>query len=305
MGPRPSLIVALLAIEVGGACAGAVRGAPGAPAAPGPSAIDAAFTARFREAEDLYQNGQVAQAAALFDGIADTAVAPDSKAQAELVGKAMDRAVACYQELANDQRSRPVPVAEGVPIPIQGVDADVVRAAERARKHLGDDSPRATELGYVLGRIYYVYNRHDQALAAFAPIVERHPESELACGAASLTLDIYNGRQDYALVADTAQAFLRDARLVCDDKQRASFERLLAGASFKLIEADAQEGAEPGAVAAAYLAFADKFVGSELVCPAIHNASVSYRAAERPADESRVRKLLLRRCSEWMKRKGS
>ena len=51
-------------------------------------------------------------------------------------------------------------------------------------------------------------------------IVKNHPESDVACYSANLTLDIYNGLKDFTSLRDVAFAYIENAKLSCGEIER-------------------------------------------------------------------------------------
>ena len=265
---------------------------------------DTSPRARLGEADKLYQQGNIADAASLYDSVAEVDPQAGDASQRALALSAAEKAVLCYQELTKDRLARAPAVAVGVPVPMRDNEAKLAHAAERLLKYVEDNKERASNVHNLLGRLYFWHNRLDEALTHLTEVVSEVPEQAIACQAAHLSLDIHNAREDYATLADAAQALATNDRLACTTQQKATFSQVAEQAAFKSIERTYQGNAKPQEAAEAYLRFAEQHPASDLSCAAIHNATVSYHAAKQPSDEARVRKLLSRRCGDWMKRNG-
>jgi tetratricopeptide (TPR) repeat protein len=149
--------------------------------------------------------------------------------------------------------------------------------------------PRAADVIFREGSIYYQNHHFDDALAIFNKIAKENPQHRTAPTAAHLVLDIYNIRKDYSGLTQVAEGFYKQAGLG-DSQFKSEMKQIMGEVDFKQIEPLEKENkwAEAGE---AYFKFYQANPTSNLAEKSLYNAFVSFEKAEnaaRAAESARV-----------------
>ncbi len=153
----------------------------------------------------------------------------------------------------------------------------------------GDD---IVGIRYKMARIYYLFNHYDKAAPAFHDIVYNHPTDPVACYAANLTIDIYNGQANYAKLQELTREYINNKELSCGEKERAAFAVIEVKATFMLAQALEQKE-EFLAAADAYMDFYKRYPNSEYAVLAVSNAAVCYDKGSKIEDAINTRLYLI------------
>lgn len=138
-------------------------------------------------------------------------------------------------------------------------------------------SEKYVEIKFKIGRLYYSYNRFDEALPVFESIVKTHPKTQSAVYSANLILDIYNLKKDYVGLAKAGKDFMSTPAL-----SQAGFDVDIKGivekAGFKMGQ-DLEVSKDYLGSAKAFDVFVQQNPKSSLVTSAQFNAAVNYERA--------------------------
>ncbi|NBX94002.1 MAG: hypothetical protein EBQ85_12295 [Proteobacteria bacterium] len=153
------------------------------------------------------------------------------------------------------------------------------------------NGPRATDVTFREGSIYYQNHHFDEAMNVFQGIVKNNPKHRTASTAAHLVLDIYNIRKDYSNLTETAQAFYRQPDLG-DANFKSEMKQIMGEVDFKQIEPLEKENkwAEAGD---AYFKFFQSNSNSSLAEKALYNAFVSFEKADNAARASETARIFV------------
>ncbi|RYF11854.1 MAG: tetratricopeptide repeat protein, partial [Deltaproteobacteria bacterium] len=179
------------------------------------------------------------------------------------------------------------------PKPIPQIKQSLIDACGRYIEYVGKQGDKIVEIRYKMARIYYTYNHFDKAAPAFDDIVKNHAESPVACYAANLALDIYNGQKDYQALKDASHAYLDNHRLACGEEDRRRFARIELQSSFHLIKTSLEDNKRYIAAANAYMQLYRDHPADELADDAIYNAAVNYDLGNRLDKANEVRRFLV------------
>lgn len=149
--------------------------------------------------------------------------------------------------------------------------------------------PRAADVVFREGSIYYQNHHFDEALKIFNKIAKENPQHRTAPTAAHLVLDIYNIRKDYGGLTQVAEGFYKQSGLG-DAQFKSEMKQIMGEVDFKQIEPLEKENkwAEAGE---AYFKFYQANPTSNLAEKSLYNAFVSFEKAEssaRAAESARV-----------------
>ncbi|NDD03277.1 MAG: hypothetical protein EB078_00080 [Proteobacteria bacterium] len=153
------------------------------------------------------------------------------------------------------------------------------------------NGPRATDVTFREGSIYYQNHHFDEAMNVFQGIVKNNPKHRTASTAAHLVLDIYNIRKDYSNLTETAQALYRQPDLG-DANFKSEMKQIMGEVDFKQIEPLEKENkwAEAGD---AYFKFFQSNSNSSLAEKALYNAFVSFEKADNAARASETARIFV------------
>jgi len=256
--------------------------------------VNYVFYMRFYYAEVLYKLEEFLDAARNYDIVVDMDPHPKDAKKKELVLAAAEESVRAFDEVvADEDRKKPPELGGTEPKDIPPLKLDLIRACKRYIDYVGSEGEKIVEIRYKMARIYYTYNHFEQAAPAFNDIVTNHPTNSVACYAANLVLDIYNGKKDYRNLRDSSRAYLASKDLACGDDDKKKFADIEEKSSFFLIKADFEEKKKYVAAANAYLDFYKNFPKSELNDDAVYNAAVNYDLGNRLDKANEVRKFLV------------
>lgn len=256
--------------------------------------VNYVFFMRFYYAEVLYQLEEFLEAARNYDKVVAMNPTPKEAREKTIVLAAAEEAVRSYDELVQDlDRKNPPEIAGTEPKPIPQIKQDLISACQRYIQYVGSQGEKIVEIRYKMARIYYTYNHFDQAAPAFEDIVKNHPDNKVACYAANLTLDIYNGTQNYRGLQKASRTFSENKKLSCGDAERAKFAKIEQESTFKLIKTEYEDKKKFSDAAKAYMQFYKAFPQSELADDAVYNAAVNYDLGNRLDKANEVRRFLV------------
>jgi outer membrane protein assembly factor BamD (BamD/ComL family) len=219
---------------------------------------------------------------------------PKDKKRKEIVLVAAEESVRSYRELVEDlDRKNPPEISGTKPKTIPEVKQRLIHSCHRYIDYVGSEGEKIVEIRYMMARIYYTYNHFDQAAPAFNDIVANHPTHEVACYAANLALDIYNGEKNYRALKTTSRAYLDNKRLACGEEDRKKFAQIEEQSSFKLIKTELEDKKRYLAAAKAYLQYYKAFPNGEFADDSVYNAAVNYDLAQRLDKANEVRQFLV------------
>jgi tetratricopeptide (TPR) repeat protein len=165
----------------------------------------------------------------------------------------------------------------------------------------------------MLGRLWYVHDRFDEALAAFGPVIEEHPGDELAGYAAMLSLDILNLQKAYKRMEKLVRIWSEIPALMQHEQVADSVRRILPQVVYKVCDeafVGARQPAEFVGAAEKYLGFVDEFPAHGFADAALSSAAVCFKEAgryERAAEtyrrlvEAYPKSALAGRAREWLR----
>lgn len=256
--------------------------------------VNYVFFMRFYFAEVLFKLEEFLAAARNYDMVVDMNPHPKKKRERDIVFGAAEEAVRSYDELVQDLDRKDPPEISGTDAkPIPDIKNDLIRACRRYIEYAGSAGEKIVEIRFKMARIFYTYNHFDEAAPAFDDIVANHPESEVACYAANLTLDIYNGAKNFKALRGASKSYLANDRLSCGDKDRTKFAGIVEKSSYNLVKSEYEDKKRYLAAANAYLRFYKEFPKSDLADDAVYNAAVNYDLGNRLDKANEVRKFLV------------
>jgi TolA-binding protein len=252
------------------------------------------FFMRYYYAEVLYKLEQFLPAAQNYEAVVALDPKPTEAKHKEVVLAAAEEAVRAYDEVAVDlDRKNPPEVSGTQEKPIPDLKLHLIAACRRYIDTVGKQGDKIVEIRYKMARIYYTYNHFAEAAPAFNDIVENHPESSVACYAANLVLDVYNGKKDYTGLRDASRAYIASKRLACGDDDRRRFMKIEEQSTFYLIKQQLEDSQKYVAAGNAYMLFYRDHSKSELADDAVYNAAVNYDLGNRLGKANEVRRFLV------------
>ncbi len=257
-------------------------------------ALNNEFLMRFYFAEVLYDQGLYLEAAREYEGVSATGFVPETEHERRILEGAAEEAIRAYDKwITRDERKHPVKVKGTRPHTIPQVKRDFIAACERYLREAGGNEDKNVSVRYKMARVYYAYNHFDKAAPAFNDIVKNHPGNGVACYAANLTLDIYNGLKDYAALRDVAFSYKNNGSLACGPRERAKFQDIGERASFRWIKSEFEDVGDFKRAAEAYVAFRRSYPRSSLADDAIYNASMNLSRSGEELKAQQLRELVI------------
>jgi TolA-binding protein len=138
-------------------------------------------------------------------------------------------------------------------------------------------SPKAAEIKFRVGRLYYQHNQFDKAIPYFKEIVRAYPKTKYADYSANLLLDAYNLKKDYSGLEKAGQELLAEPS-IAGSAAGNDIRNVLEKAQFKKAQ-DLEVSKDYGGSAAQFEAFAKQNPTSPLTSAAHFNAGVNYERA--------------------------
>lgn len=257
--------------------------------------VNYVFFMRFYFAEVLYKLEKFQDAAENYDRVVAMNPTPEKKRERDIVLAAAEESVRSWDELAQDEdRKSPPKISGREPKKIPGIKQKLIDSCTRYIDYVGKRGERIVEIRYKVARIYYTYNHFDRAAPAFDDIVKNHPQHEVACYAANLALDIYNGEKNYRALMDSTRGYLSDGKLSCGEEDRKRFSRIEEQASFQVVKDEYEAKKKYVRAGNAYMAFYRRYPKSEFADDAVYNAAVSYDSGNRLDKANEVRRFLVK-----------
>ena len=256
----------------------------------------AAYKMRFNYAEILYREKQFEKAAEQYDLVA----AADPKGQfLKLSAFASVQAWEQIVEGANGDVSpekdkagvTPDRLASGKPKlhdlgkieklekgktyteePIPENEQKLAQACERFVKVLPKDED-VVKVKFKEARVFFIHNHFDEAATRFAEIIQRWPNDKLGRMAATLVLESFNVRGDWAQLNKYARSFKKNDVLMKDATFAKETQDFVEGSSFKMVQAT-EKGGDLAAAGEGYRAFVQEFPKSQFAAIALYDAMV-------------------------------
>ncbi len=252
------------------------------------------FFMRFYFAEVLFEQGDFLAAARSYDAVVQLNSNPKTERERTLLEAAAEEAVRSYEEYIASSERKKNRRARGIePRPIPQVKKELVAACGRYIELVGGKGDKIVPIRYKVARVYYTYNHFDKAAPAFDDIVKNHPRSDVACYAANLTLDIYNGLGDFVALKQIAFEYVRNSKLACDEKQRSSIREIGENAAFKVIEVELAKTKNFSEAASAFVAYQQEYPDGNLADDAIFNAALNFELGGKEGMAHKMRELLV------------
>lgn len=263
---------------------------------PKPNAtVNYVFFMRYRYANVLFAEESFLKAATNYEAVVDMNPNPAKKKDRLVVLRAAEDAVRAYDELVSDLDRKNPPVIGGNTIkPIPKIKKRLINACKRYIKYVGAEGDRIVEIRYKMARIYYTYNHLNLAAPAFHDIVKNHPGNEVACYAANLALDIYNGAKDYAALRRSARSYARNSKLACTAKDEGGFREIEEQATFLLIKKQYEAKKLYVKAGNAFMDFYRQYKGSKFAIEAVYNSAVNYDLGQRLDKANDIREFLVK-----------
>ena len=252
------------------------------------------FFMHFYYAEVLFKLEHFAEAARSYEAVVRSNPHPTDVKQKQVVLAASEEAVRAYDEIVTDTDAKHPPSISGVdPKPIPALKQSLLAACQRYIDNFGQTGDKSVEIRYKMARIYYTYNYFDKAAPAFDDIVQNHPTSPVACYAANLALDIYNGQKNYQALKLASRSYLDNQHLACGEQDRHRFGRIEEQSTFSLLKQQLEDKKKYIAAANAYLQFYRDHPTGELADDAVYNAAVNFDLGNRLDKANEVRRFLV------------
>ncbi len=256
--------------------------------------VNYVFFMRFYYAEVLYKLEEFLEAARNYDKVVDMNPHPKEEKEKQITLAAAEESVRAYDELVQDlDRKNPPEISGNDPKPIPQIKLDLIKSCERYISYVGSAGDKIVEIRYKMARIYYTYNHFDRAAPAFDDIVKNHPDHSVACYAANLVLDIWNGRKDFKQLKEASRSYVDNKKLACGDEDRQKFAKIEEQSSFFLVKVEFEDKKKYIGAANAYMAFYKDYPKSEYADDAVFNATVNYDLGNRLDKANEVRKFLV------------
>ena len=213
---------------------------------------------------------------------------PEKKKQKLMVEASAGNAVRALSDVVSYQeKMKPIKIKGNKKVKLSAIYQKLIDACLtyiKYRPH-GDD---IVEIRYKMARIYYLFNHFERAAPAFNELVKNHPENEVACYAANLTIDIYTGQDDFHNLKRVSREYLDNKKLNCTNKDRKVFGEIEMKSTFKLAEhLDKEEKFIEAAQA--YLAFHKLFPNSKFTVLSVNNAAVAWDKGNKIKDAINTR----------------
>ncbi|MEC9465005.1 MAG: tetratricopeptide repeat protein, partial [Myxococcota bacterium] len=242
--------------------------------------VDYGFYVRFYRGELLVQLDRPLEAADSFMEALDRAPKKPTPQELKLIKVSAEEGVRAYDRvlrtMASDKDAKSV-----------GVARKFLTATERYLDLIHGPLDRfSLDILYRTGRIHYEAGDLVAAKAAFQTVVTKGAGNAVACFAANLVLDIYNGAGDFESLESEARRFSSMKSLGCKPDELQGFRRLAEQAAFKRVRE--KVGGESGELAEAYLEFHRRYGKSELADDALYNAALE---VEKQGDDAQAKAL--------------
>ncbi len=242
--------------------------------------VDYGFYVRFYRGELLVQLDRPLEAADSFMEALDRAPKKPTPQELKLIKVSAEEGVRAYDRvlrtMASDKDAKSV-----------GVARKFLTATERYLDlNHGPLDRFSLDILYRTGRIHYEAGDLVAAKAAFQTVVTKGAGNAVACFAANLVLDIYNGAGDFESLESEARRFSSMKSLGCKPDELQGFRRLAEQAAFKRVRE--KVGGESGELAEAYLEFHRRYGKSELADDALYNAALE---VEKQGDDAQAKAL--------------
>lgn len=256
--------------------------------------VNYVFFMRFYYAEILYKLEDFGEAAANYSQIVLDNPHPKDQREKEIVLAAAEEAVRAYDELVDDLDRQSPPVIDGTEAKdIPKIKQELIAACKRYIETVGEVGEKIVEIRYKMARIYYTYNHFKEAAPAFDDIVANHSEHAVACYAANLALDIYNGAKDYTKLKAASRSYLNNEKLACGAEDRRRFSQIEEQSAFRLIQLTYEEPKKYIEAGNMYLQFSKEYPSSEWADDAIYNAAVNFDHGNKLDKANEVRAFLV------------
>lgn len=157
---------------------------------------------RFYYAELLYDMGKYAKATSNYLWVSENA--PKSKYYEQSVLNAI---LSIEKSLPDQKSINKVVGKSDVPI---ALDKNSKMFEKVAKKYfeIFPKSKNTVEVKFKLASLYYSYNQYDKAVPIYMDIIKNHSDSKLAQNSGHIVLDIYNGKENFQALEDTADEIL-------------------------------------------------------------------------------------------------
>lgn len=162
------------------------------------------------------------------------------------------------------------------PVALESSVSNFIAAAQNYIKTV-PQTPKAAELKFRVGRLYYQHNQFDSAIPVFREIVTQHPKTKYAEFSANLLLDVYNLRKDYAGLEKAGGEMLALPG-IAGSKAGKDIQDVLEKANFKRAQ-DLEVSKDYAGSAAQFEAFSKQNPRSALATTANFNAAINYERA--------------------------
>ena len=261
--------------------------------------VNYVFYMRFYFAEVLYKTENFQDAGKNYDIVVAMNPHPKDPKEKTLVLAAAEESVRSYDELVQDMdRKKPPEISGTEPKTIPEVAQELIDSCKQYIDLVGTQGDKIVEIRYKMARIYYTYNHFDQAAPAFDDIVVNHPANQVACYAANLALDIYNGQKDFKALREKAHAYVNNEKLACSDDDRARFKRIEEQSSFHMIKSELEDKKRYIQAGNAYMSFYRAYPKSEFADDAVYNAALDYDVGQRLDKANEVRRFLVEKFAD-------
>lgn len=266
--------------------------------------VNYVFFMRFYFAEVLYKLEKFKESAENYDRVVAMRPAPKEERDIRVVLTAAEESVRSWDEMVSDlDRLNPPEISGTEKKDIPKVKLQLIEACRRYTDYVNDDKYKKyveasvddiVGIGYKMARIYYTYNHFDKAAPAFNRIVKFNPDHEVACYAANLALDIYNGQKNYRAMVKATGDYLANKKLACGENDRTKFAEIQEKSTFRLVKQEYEDNKKYVLAARAYKQFEERFKNSELSDDAVYNSAVNYDLAGRLNRANDMREYLVK-----------
>jgi TolA-binding protein len=138
-------------------------------------------------------------------------------------------------------------------------------------------APKAAEIKFRVGRLYYQHNQFDKAIPYFREIVQNYPKTKYADYSANLLLDAYNLKKDYSGLEKAGQELL-SVPSIANSAAGNDIRGVLEKAQFKKAQ-DLEVSKDYAGSADQFEAFAKQNPTSPLFVASHFNAAINYERA--------------------------
>ncbi len=139
------------------------------------------------------------------------------------------------------------------------------------------ESEQNVEIKFKIGRLHYLYNQFDLAIAVFKEIVQKNPTSKYAEYSANLILDIFSLKKDYNAIEKNG-AELLSLPSFANSKAGSDIKGVMEKAGFKKAQ-ELEISKDYAKSASQYESFASLNPTSPLASTALFNAAINYERA--------------------------